>query len=56
MIVSDKLSKVYRKLVTAESEYQVFQLIERLDTKETKQVLMKMVEVNRIKHSEVNAL
>lgn len=54
--MSDKLSKVYRKLVTAKSEYQAFQLIERLDHKEAKQVLLKMVEINRNKQREVKVI
>lgn len=54
--MSDKLSKVYRKLVTANSEYQAFQLIERLDHKEAKQVLLKLVEINRNKQREVRVV
>jgi hypothetical protein len=56
MMMSDKLSKIYRKLVTTNSEYQAFQLIERLEHREAKQVLMKMVEINRNKQREVNVL
>lgn len=39
----DKVSKIYRKLVCCESEYQSYRIIENLDAETAKQVLYKMV-------------
>jgi hypothetical protein len=39
----DKVSKLYRKLVCSESEYEVFQIIERMDAETAKQVLHKLI-------------
>ncbi|MDQ0255462.1 hypothetical protein J2S74_002844 [Evansella vedderi] len=44
-----KSSKIYRKLLNAKSEYQVFKIIERLDEKTSKQVLNIFVEQQRNK-------
>ncbi|MFC0014121.1 MULTISPECIES: hypothetical protein [Allobacillus] len=37
------VSKLYRKLVTTECEYQRFRILERLNEKEAKQMLMIMI-------------
>ncbi|MGE6755956.1 hypothetical protein ACQKFO_21380 [Rossellomorea sp. NPDC071047] len=38
-----KISKIYRKLMTTDSEYKAFNLVDNLDPKEAKAVLMKIV-------------
>lgn len=42
--MTDKISKLYRKLVTTDSEYKRFRLLERMSEEESKKVLERFLE------------
>lgn len=49
MKINEQISKIYRKIVTADSEYERFRIVEKLDPLAAKELLVLLMMNNQLR-------